>query len=110
VLFHKNDVIFGRGGSYELLFAVLRDRCSRLVKSDASSKPKADRTNNDDGNKTYLVLINTAQSRCLGASKQQKHEIAIEIVQTIRGQTPAGQFLRLDDKSGLWNDVGNQKA
>ena len=36
--------------------------------------------------------------------------MALEIIREWRGQDPPGRFLKLDDESGLWHDVGDKKA
>jgi len=36
--------------------------------------------------------------------------VALEIIREWRGQLPPGRFLKLDEKTGLWNDVGDKKA
>lgn len=36
--------------------------------------------------------------------------MALEVVKKWRAQSPPGRFLKVDDKTGLWNDVGDKKA
>ena len=44
------------------------------------------------------------------APKIQKPSVARVIVRAIRNGDPPGRFLRKDDKSGKWVDVGDKKA
>jgi hypothetical protein len=36
--------------------------------------------------------------------------VALEIIREWRGQNPPGRFLKLDEKTGMWFDVGDKKA
>lgn len=39
-----------------------------------------------------------------------KPMVALRIIEIWRAQVPPGRFLKMDDKTGLWNDVGDKKA
>ena len=44
------------------------------------------------------------------APKVQKPSVARVIVRAIRNGDPPGRFLRKDEKSGKWIDIGDKKA
>lgn len=75
-----NDVLCGRGGA----------------------------TNNHDGNRRFRSTVSDHQAEYLGARKKDKALIAHRIVRIIRER--GGQFLRRDEASGQWVDVGDKKA
>lgn len=77
-----NDCLFGRGGS----------------------------TNNHPGNKHYRTLISTKKQLYLSSKRPEKQYIAMELVQTWRELHPPGRFLKLDDVTKLWYDVGDDVA
>lgn len=46
----------------------------------------------------------------VNAKRLDKPMIALEIIREWRGQKPPGRFLKLDEATGLWHDVGDRKA
>ena len=44
------------------------------------------------------------------SKRLDKPLVALEIIREWRSQDPPGRFLRADDKTGLWTDVGDKKA
>jgi hypothetical protein len=46
----------------------------------------------------------------LNCKRLDKPLVAIEIIRSWRGQDPPGRFLKLDEKTGMWFDVGDKKA
>lgn len=79
---HDNDVMYGRGGG----------------------------TNHHPGNKTYRKLVEDRKLEYVNSKRLDKPLVALEIIRLWRGQLPPGRFLKLDEKTGLWNDVGDKKA
>lgn len=77
---NENDVLFGRGGA----------------------------TNNHVGNKKFRVLVTDHQPEYFGARKKDKAVISKRIVRLVRER--GGRFLRRDESSGLWIEVGDKKA
>jgi hypothetical protein len=77
---HANDVLCGRGGA----------------------------TNNFIGNKRFRDLVQDHKARYLAAKKNDKQKIARQIVTII--QERGGRFLRKDDMSDAWIDIGEKKA
>lgn len=79
-VFNDNDVLSGRGGG----------------------------TNVHPGNRTFRDLINLHRRAYLKARKNDKPAISRAIVRTIRDSN--GRFLKKDEKTGLWFEVGDDAA
>jgi hypothetical protein len=65
-------------------------------------------TNHHPGNVQYRGLVKKYQRLYLKAKRRDKPKIARLIVDTVRRRT--GRFLKKDPASGVWKDVGNNKA
>ncbi|KAG7350302.1 hypothetical protein IV203_009662 [Nitzschia inconspicua] len=79
---HENDVMYGRGGG----------------------------TNHHPGNKRYRKMVEDRKLEYVNSKRLDKPLVALEIIRIWRGQLPPGRFLKLDEKTGLWHDVGDKKA
>lgn len=79
---HDNDVMYGRGGG----------------------------TNHHPGNKIYRKLVEDRKLDYVNSKRLDKPLVALHIIRTWRTQVPPGRFLKMDEKTGLWNDVGDKKA
>lgn len=79
---HANDVLYGRGGG----------------------------TNHHAGNKRYRKIVESRKADYVNAKRLDKPLIAFDIVQKWRSQVPPGRFLKLNEDTGIWNDVGDRKA
>ncbi len=79
---HDNDVMYGRGGG----------------------------TNHHTGNKRYRKMVEDRKLEYVNSKRLDKPLVALEIIRVWRAQLPPGRFLKLDEKTGLWNDVGDKKA
>jgi len=79
---HDNDVMYGRGGG----------------------------TNHHPGNKRYRKWVEDRKLEYVNSKRLDKPLVALEIIRKWRAQLPPGRFLKLDEKTGLWNDVGDKKA
>lgn len=44
------------------------------------------------------------------SKRLDKPLVALSIIREWRAQDPPGRFLKIEDKTGLWNDVGDKKA
>jgi hypothetical protein len=78
-----NDVLCGRGGSI----------------------------NSHAGNERYRQLVDKRKRVYLTARfKREKRLIASSIVSEIRTLDPPGRFLQQEKTSGLWKDIGDEKA
>lgn len=79
---HPNDVMYGRGGG----------------------------TNHHPGNKLYRKMVEDRKLEYVNSKRLDKPLVALEIIRLWRAQLPPGRFLKLDEKTGLWSDVGDKKA
>lgn len=79
---HPNDVLYGRGGG----------------------------TNHHPGNKRYRKLVEGRKVDYVNSKRLDKPLVALEIIKGWRSQTPPGRFLKINEKTGLWHDVGDKKA
>jgi hypothetical protein len=67
-------------------------------------------TNHHPGNKRYRKMVEDRKVHYIHSKRLDKPLVALEIIRTWRSQDPPGRFLRADDKTGLWTDVGDKKA
>jgi len=79
---HSNDVLYGRGGG----------------------------TNHHPGNKRYRKIVEGRKVDYVNSKRLDKPLVALEIIKEWRAQVPPGRFLKIDDDTGLWHDVGDRKA
>lgn len=77
-----NDCLFGRGGG----------------------------TNHHPGNKRYRTIVEDRKETYLTSKRLDKPMIAMDIITEWRGQDPPGRFLKQNDITKLWDDVGDKKA
>jgi len=77
-----NDCLFGRGGG----------------------------TNHHPGNKLYRKIVEDAKDRYLASKRLDKPLVAMDIINGWRALDPPGRFLKLNDSTKLWDDVGDKKA
>ena len=67
-------------------------------------------TNHHRGNKRFRDIVALHRPDYVRATKIQKPSVARVIVRAIRNGDPPGRFLRKDEKTGHWIDVGDRKA
>jgi hypothetical protein len=67
-------------------------------------------TNNHGGNKWYLELVEKQKPNYTAANKREKSTVAMGVVQLVRTRDPPGRFLKQDEKTGDWLDIGDKKA
>ena len=67
-------------------------------------------TNHNPGNIRFRQLICTRKDEYKVAKRSQKPIIAQEIVSAWRAQVPPGRFLKQDERTMLWYDVGDEEA
>jgi hypothetical protein len=79
---HDNDVLYGRGGG----------------------------TNHHPGNKIYRRTVEKKKLDYVLSKRLDKPLVALDIIKKWRSQSPPGRFLKLDETTGLWSDVGDKKA
>eukprot|EP00590_Aulacoseira_subarctica_P009541 CAMPEP_0172427414 /NCGR_PEP_ID=MMETSP1064-20121228/41930_1 /TAXON_ID=202472 /ORGANISM="Aulacoseira subarctica , Strain CCAP 1002/5" /LENGTH=931 /DNA_ID=CAMNT_0013171599 /DNA_START=43 /DNA_END=2838 /DNA_ORIENTATION=- len=80
---HQNDVLYGRGGG----------------------------TNHHPGNKRYRLLVDERKIEYVNSKRLEKPLVALDIIRKWRKeQVPPGRFLKVNEATGLWDDVGDKKA
>ncbi|CAB9508938.1 hypothetical protein SEMRO_367_G127850.1 [Seminavis robusta] len=79
---HPHDVLCGRGASI----------------------------NNFIGNLRWRDLIKNKKQEYVQLHKLQRHILSESIVFAVRNLDPPGRFLQRDPVTGLWNDIGDQRA
>jgi hypothetical protein len=67
-------------------------------------------TNNHVGNELFRQMVNSKKCLYLHSSKRDKPSVSKGIVQAIRNLNPPGRFLQRDELTGMWYDIGDQKA
>jgi len=67
-------------------------------------------TNHNPGNKRFRQLVCTRKDEYKSAERSQKPIIAQEIVTAWRAQVPPGRFLKQNESTMLWYDIGNVEA
>ena len=67
-------------------------------------------TNHHKGNKRFRDIVALHRADYVRAPKIQKPSVARVIVRAIRNGDPPGRFLRKDEKTGKWVDIGDKKA
>jgi hypothetical protein len=67
-------------------------------------------TNHHPGNKRYRKMVEDRKLSYVNCKRLDKPLVALDIIRTWRSQDPPGRFLKVDEKTGLWNDVGDKKA
>lgn len=67
-------------------------------------------TNHHAGNKRYRKIVEDRKIDYVNCKRLDKPLVALGIIRDWRGQDPPGRFLKLDEKTGLWFDVGDKKA
>lgn len=67
-------------------------------------------TNHHRGNKRFRDIVALHRPDYVRAPKIQKPSVARVIVRAIRNGDPPGRFLKKDEKTGKWVDIGDKKA
>ena len=62
------------------------------------------------GNELFRQMVNQKKRLYLNSCKRDKPSVSRGIVQSIRNLNPPGRFLQRDEQTGLWYDIGDQKA
>ena len=67
-------------------------------------------TNHHPGNKLYRQRVEDKKELYLKSKRLDKPIVAMDIIKEWRDMDPPGRFLKQDDVTKLWNDVGDKKA
>jgi hypothetical protein len=55
-------------------------------------------------------MVEDRKVNYINSKRLDKPLVALGIIKEWRGQEPPGRFLKVDDRTGDWNDVGDKKA
>lgn len=78
----EHDCLFGRGGG----------------------------TNHHPGNKLYRKMVEDRKGTYLNSKRLDKPLVAMAIINDWRAMDPPGRFLKQDETTKFWDDVGDKKA
>lgn len=67
-------------------------------------------TNHHPGNKRYRKMVEDRKLEYVNSKRLDKPLVALAIIREWRAQNPPGRFLKLNEKTGVWDDVGDKKA
>lgn len=84
--------------------------CSRRPICSTHTHTHTGGTNHHPGNKLYRKMVEDRKVNYINSKRLDKPLVALGIIKEWRGQDPPGRFLKVDDKTGFWNDVGDKKA
>lgn len=62
------------------------------------------------GNKLWRELVKARREEYVSMHKLKRWTLTQSIVDNVRALDPPGRFLRQDPSTGLWFDIGDQKA
>jgi hypothetical protein len=105
----SHDCLIGRGGKLIISFShILHCKTHTLV--IASSPSLTGKTNHHPGNIKWRLIIEEKKDEYKKSLRTGKPLIAMEIVRIWRDLGPPGRFLRRNDETGLWDDIGDDDA
>mmetsp|Transcript_18022 Transcript_18022/g.38941 ORF Transcript_18022/g.38941 Transcript_18022/m.38941 type:complete len:521 (-) Transcript_18022:661-2223(-) len=67
-------------------------------------------TNFHPGNIKYRTFIEDNKVSYRAATRSYKSTMSMKIVQDWRSQDPPGRFLKINEQTGLWDDVGDEES
>jgi len=67
-------------------------------------------TNHHPGNIKYRLIINSKKIAYRNSKRECKPLLAMQIVKDWRKMDPPGRFLKLNEDTGLWDDIGDEAA
>jgi hypothetical protein len=68
------------------------------------------KTNHHPGNIKWRLIVEEKKDEYMACTRAGKPIFAMEVVRTWRGLSPPGRFLRKEEKTGLWIDIGDDDA
>jgi hypothetical protein len=68
------------------------------------------KTNHHPGNIKWRLIIEEKKDEYMTSLRTGKPIIAMEVVRIWRDLSPPGRFLRKDEETGLWDDIGDEDA
>ena len=62
------------------------------------------------GNIKFRLIIEERKEAYRSCNRSQRPILAMQVVNYWRGMDPPGRFLKFDEVSGMWDDIGNKDA
>ena len=81
-----------------------------LLKLQYPSPSLTGRTNHHPGNIQWRLVVEEKKDEYMSSIRARKPIIAMEVVSTWRDQSPPGRFIRKNEETGLWDDIGDEDA
>jgi hypothetical protein len=103
--------------AFEISVPPLEASASAMLPNDGSMPTDADvlfgrggRTNHHPGNKRLRMIVDEYKLAYEAARKTDKPKYAKAIVQALREHSTPSRFLRMNDTTNMWEDVGDRRA
>ena len=93
-----------------LFLKMINNKLTHLTLLHYTSPSLTGKTNHFPGNIKWRLIIAEKKDEYNSSLRTGKPIIAMEIVSIWRDQSPPGRFLRKDDETGLWDDIGDEDA
>lgn len=113
ILVTDSDVIAGRGGrryTWCLLCVVHLKLSLFFILTHCLCSSPLSCSNHHVGNKRFRDIVALHRPDYIRAAKIHKPAVARMIVRALRNSDPPGRFLKKDEKTGKWYDIGDKKA
>ena len=93
-----------------LFLKMINNKLTHLPLLHYTSPSLTGKTNHFPGNIKWRLIIAEKKDEYNSSLRTGKPIIAMEIVSIWRDQSPPGRFLRKDEETGLWDDIGDEDA
>ena len=93
-----------------LFLKMINNKLTHLTLLHYTSPSLTGKTNHFPGNIKWRLIIAEKKDEYNSSLRTGKPIIAMEIVSIWRDQSPPGRFLRKDEETGLWDDIGDEDA
>jgi len=98
------------GTNYMLPAMINTNSCDIFPKDEDVLFGRGGRTNHHPGNKRLRQIVNKYRDTYYRAKKLDKPKVSKLIVNALRSAFPPGRFLRMNEETKLWEDVGDKRA
>ena len=99
------------GANYMLPAATLNTTASDIFPKDEDVLfGRGGRTNHHPGNKRLRQIVNKYRDTYYAAKKVDKPKVSKLVVSALRSANPPSRFLRMNEETTQWEDVGDKRA
>mmetsp|Transcript_10082 Transcript_10082/g.18142 ORF Transcript_10082/g.18142 Transcript_10082/m.18142 type:complete len:460 (-) Transcript_10082:125-1504(-) len=99
------------GANYMLPAATLNTNASDIFPKDEDVLfGRGGRTNHHPGNKRLRQIVNKYRDTYYAAKKVDKPKVSKLVVSALRSANPPSRFLRMNEETTQWEDVGDKRA